>query len=98
MTNPFEPPVSRTGMNLTVNIDSVVLEGVAFGYRDRMRLHAALQTELAQLLAADGLAASLVTGGTRTAMPGGLIAAGSEADPETLGKQIAQAVYQGIGR
>lgn len=93
-----ERPVSQTGMNLNVQIDRVVLDGLNLGYLDRTRLNQAMRAELTQLLAADGLAAALLAGGAQPRLPAGSISAQADADPELLGRQIAQAVYKGIGR
>ena len=83
-------------MNINVHIEQLILEGLPITHSQRPRLQAAVETELARLLAADGLAPSSVAGGWVSHVPTGSIQLASANDPTHLGQQIAQAVYGGI--
>jgi hypothetical protein len=84
-------------MNINVSIERLILEGISLPHSQRPLIQAAVEAELARLLAADGLAHHLMEGGTLPAIPGGSIQLASNGNPGTLGQQIAQAVYGGIG-
>jgi hypothetical protein len=84
-------------MNITVNIERLILEGLPIAASQGPLVQAALEAELGRMLAADGLAASLLAGGARPTLPASAIQVGSGSDPAALGRQIAQALYGGIG-
>ena len=84
-------------MNINVNIERLVLEGVSVPPSQRPLLQAAVEAELVRLLTAEGLGAGLRSGGVVPRVPGGTIQLSSESNPTQLGQQIAQAVYGGIG-
>lgn len=86
------------GMNINVHIKRLVLDGISVSPGQRPHLQAAVEAELARLLAADGLAHSLLAGGAVPHVPAGAIQLTRESDPTHLGQQIARAVYRGIGR
>lgn len=85
-------------MNLNIHIERLVLDGLNLVPGQRELLQAALETELARLLAAGGLSPDLVSGGARPSLEAGSIQLASDGNPTRLGQQIAQAVYGGIGR
>ncbi|MFL6672249.1 MAG: hypothetical protein ACJ8LG_03035 [Massilia sp.] len=82
-------------MTLRVHIERLVLDGVG---APPQLLQAALQVELARLLAQGGLAPELARGAAvaRIAAPAPALA--TEAGGAQVGVQIAAAVYGGIGR
>jgi hypothetical protein len=84
-------------MNLNIHIERLILDGVALPQSQRLLVQAAAEAELTRLLAADGLAAHLLAGGSFLSLPGGSIQLSSNENPGALGQQIAQAVYSGIG-
>lgn len=84
-------------MNINVNIERLVLEGVSVPPSQRPLLQAAVEAELGRLLTAEGLSAGLRSGGVVPRVPGGTIQLSPESNPTQLGQQIAQAVYGGIG-
>lgn len=84
-------------MNINVSIERLILDGLPLMHNQRPLVQAAVEAELARLLAASGLAANLQAGGALPSIPGGSIQLPSDGDPNTLGQQIAQAVYGGIG-
>ncbi|MFB8790730.1 MAG: hypothetical protein U7123_18220 [Potamolinea sp.] len=85
-------------MNINVNIDRLILEGVSVPVSQRPLLQAAIEAELARLLTADGLASSWQTGGAVPSLSGEVIQLNSDNNPTQLGQQIAQSVYRGMGK
>jgi len=84
-------------MNINVNIERLVLEGVSVPPNQRPLLQAAVEAELARLLMAEGLGSGLRSGSVVPRVPAGTIKLSSEGNPAQLGQQIAQAVYGGMG-
>jgi hypothetical protein len=84
-------------MNINIHIERLILDGLPISHSQRPLVQAAVEAELARLLAADGLDSGLIAGGAMPSVPGGSIQLMSDGNPHTLGQQIAQAVYGGIG-
>ncbi len=84
-------------MNVNIHIERLILDGLPISHSQRPIVEAALKAELAGLFAADGLAPELQAGGALPRVPGGSIQLTSDGNPGQLGRQIAQAVYGGIG-
>ncbi len=84
-------------MNINVSIERLILDGISLPHSQRPLVQAAMEAELACLLAANGLAWHLMAGGTLPIVPGTSLQLTSNENPNTLGQQIAQAVYGGIG-
>jgi len=84
-------------MNVNVHIERLVLEGVDVASEQRGALHAAVETELVRLLTQGGLASHLSGGGATPRIDGGAISVPGGRKPAQLGRQIAAAVYGGIG-
>jgi hypothetical protein len=84
-------------MNINVSIERLVLDGLPVSHAQGSLIGAAVETELARLLAIGGLEMSLQSGGALPSVPVSAVqlAAGN---PAQLGRQIAQAVYGGIGQ
>ena len=90
-------------MEIKVHIERLILEGVALPHGGPALMQAALETELARLLAEGGLSPLLTSGGVLRSLPAGEIRLGGVSpsagpEPARLGQQIAQSVYRGIGR
>lgn len=85
-------------MSISLHIERLILDGLPVPHRQRSQLQAALEAELARLLAAGGLSIDLYTGGTLAGMKAGEIHVQDGENPAQLGKRIAQAVYRGIGQ
>ncbi len=85
------------GMNINIHIERLILDGLPISHSQRPLVQAAIEAELVRLLAADGLTPILQAGGAMPYVPGGSLQLASDGNPHTLGKQIAQAVYGGIG-
>ncbi len=88
-------------MNIHIIIDRLVLDGITISQREQPLLQAAMESELARLLAEGGLSRSLGSGGAYpilAAAPIQLTNQLTNQHPTHLGQQIAKAVYGGIGR
>ncbi len=83
--------------NIHIHIERLILDGLPIWHSQRPLLQAAAEAELVRLLAADGLAQNLQAGGAVPSIPARSIQLTSDGNPKTLGQQIAQAVYGGIG-
>lgn len=84
-------------MNIELNIERLVLDGLAATPRERAQIRAAVETELSRLLSEGGLARELAGGVALPALAAGHVQVGGDLDPRHLGEQIARAVYEGIG-
>jgi hypothetical protein len=84
-------------MNINVSIERLILDGLPLTHSQRPLLQAAVEAELARLLAAGGLATTLQAGGAVPTIPVGSIQVQNDSNPNTLGQQIARTVYGGIG-
>ncbi len=83
-----------TPYNLDFNIDELVLDG--FINVDRERLGAAVERELTRLFTERGVSPALRQGGRTARLDGGSFNAAPNTNADTLGAQIAQAVYGGL--
>lgn len=81
---------------IELHIEELILHGFAPG--DRARIGAALEGELARLLAERGLPEGLAQGGTIDQLDGGSCEVARGAAPEAVGAQLAHAVYGGLSR
>jgi len=84
-------------MEISVQIDRLVLEGIDVPYGQQPLLQQAFETELARLLAAGGPVPGLLSGGAVPSMPAEGIPLESENSATRLGVQIARSVYGGLG-
>ncbi|MDJ0737538.1 MAG: hypothetical protein QNJ47_26315 [Nostocaceae cyanobacterium] len=82
-------------MNLKLNIEQIILEGVDLPRSQRSRLQAAVETELLRLLSENGLPPHLQGGGTIPNLPATVnVTKGMK--PEQMGREIAQSIYGGM--
>jgi hypothetical protein len=77
-------------MDINLHIERLVLDGLPIRRSQGALVQAAVEAELAHLLAEGGLASSLQSGG---AVPMQLA---EEAKPAQIGRQIARAVHRGL--
>lgn len=84
-------------MNITVHIERLILVGIPVTPRQREALHAAVERELARLLSAGRLSPELLPGGAVPSVRANSIQLADESSPLHLGREIARAVYRGIG-
>ena len=83
-------------MTIHLHIDQLILHGFAPG--DRHRIGAAVERELSRMFAERSVPASLAQGGNVTNLDGGTFQMSGSSNPETIGTQVAQAVYGGLNR
>jgi hypothetical protein len=83
--------------NVDLRIEQLVLDGIDLPAHQSPLVQAAVEAELARLLAAEGLGAAWRAGGAVPRLSGGEIDLPADGDPSHLGQQIAQAVYGGLG-
>ena len=84
-----------TGQQVVIHIDELVIHGVDVG--SRRRLGAAVEAELARLLAQPGALAHLDADRTVDVVEAGAISLGPRPRAESIGAQIAEAVFHGLG-
>ncbi|MBD2102589.1 hypothetical protein [Leptolyngbya sp. FACHB-261] len=86
-------------MNINLQIDRLILNGIDLSPSQRRRLQVAIEGELAHLLTVQGLPADWQAGGTIANLPANLTVTPAQAsaqDPSSLGQQIAQSIYTGL--
>ena len=81
-----------------LHIERLVLDGVAVAPGDSPRLQVAVERELTRLIRERGLAPGMSTGGAVDAVRGGEVRLEPKGSPAKLGRQVASAVYGGIGK
>lgn len=80
-------------MNINIDIEKLILEGVPISPSQGRLLQAAVETELARLLANEGLPNNLLSGGVA---PSNAIQQKPGTNPTQMGQQIAQRIYRGM--
>jgi len=84
-------------MNIELHIERLILDGLPVERSQRPHLQAAVEAELTRLLAENGLAAELQTGGAVPSVRADAMQFKSGNTPMQWGQQIARSVYSGIG-
>jgi hypothetical protein len=87
-------------MNVNIHIERLVLDGLSVPCPQQTLLQAAVETELQRLITINGLSSGLQSGGAISHISGSEIqlTGNAENDPTYLGRQIAQAVCEGVSR
>lgn len=85
-------------MKINVQIERLILDGINIPPHQRPVLQAAVESELARLLAADGLNPELSAGAATPSLNAAPVQMATNNNPERFGQQIAQAVYKRIGQ
>jgi hypothetical protein len=82
-------------MSINLHIERLVLDGLSKSDAQAHLIGAALETELARLLAADGLESNLQSGSARqTVIPSAIHLTADQ--PAYVGQKIAQVLYRSI--
>jgi hypothetical protein len=84
-------------MSINVHIERLILDGLSVSDAQSPIIGAAVERELARLLATGGLERSLQDGGAWASVPVSNIQL-TAGKPAHLGQQIAAALYGGIGQ
>jgi hypothetical protein len=85
-------------MNINLHIERLILDGIPLGPGQRPLLQAAMEAELARLLASGGLCEGLQSGGAFYNVRTAGIQLADDRNPASMGEKIAGAVYRGIGK
>jgi hypothetical protein len=85
-------------MNITVHIERLILDGIVLPHRHRPVVQAAMEEELARLLARDGLSIDFQQSHVQQRVLAGVLEVNDTDEPVVLGRNIARAVYKGIGQ
>ena len=85
-------------MNVNLHIERLILDGIPVTPHQGRLVQAAVETELAHLLADGALTPELAQGAAIPTLPVANIFLSQNGTPTELGQQIAQAVYTGIGK
>lgn len=82
--------------NVELHIEELVLRGFAPGDRDRIA--GAVERRLTHLIATGGVGPALAQGGGVARLDGGAFDVAPRSSAETVGGQVAQAVYKGLAK
>lgn len=85
-------------MNVNLHIERLILDGVEVAPNQRHLLRAAVEAELGRLINLGGVGGEIGGGGTVPTVAGRSIQLQGNNGPGELGRQIAGAVYGGIGK
>jgi hypothetical protein len=83
-------------MNIDLSIERIMLDGITIQPGQHSALSAAVRTELMRLLREGGLAPGLSRPSAMARVDAPTIESPAAADPVTLGRDIARAVYGGV--
>jgi hypothetical protein len=83
-------------MKIYVHIERLVLEGLPYERRDATRMRAALEAELAGLVARTPTVGLLAQGGAVDRIQAVPVALGPLSAAESVGREIAGSVYEGL--
>ena len=83
---------------VTLHIERLIVDGIDIASGQRHLLIAAVETELGRLLSEGGVAPQLTNGGALARIVSPAIQLKGGDGPAQLGRQIAGAVYGGIGK
>ena len=83
-------------MNINIQIERLVLEGVPISSSQGRLLQEAVEEELGRLLSIGALPDNLQAGGVMPHVRGGAIQLTPGTNPNQLGQQIARVLYRGM--
>ena len=84
-------------MNINVHIERLILDNIGIKSHQKNELKTAVETELRQELVSQGIGFMLESNENRQSVRGRSISIENIPNPTSLGQQIANAVYKGIG-
>lgn len=84
-----------TPTNLELHLEELILHD--FPHSQRYHIAAAIEQELTRLFTEQGVPPSLTRGGQVAQIDGGTFNVPSNAAPNAIGAQVAQAIYEGFG-
>jgi hypothetical protein len=84
-------------MNIRLHIERLVLDGLPLSGNDSVRVPGAVQQELGRLLHSEKLRLPIASGGSTPGPEASTIRLSKSANAASIGRQVAAAVYSGIG-
>jgi hypothetical protein len=84
-------------VSLQIHVETLILDGVDLPAGEQPHMQASLEAELGRLLAEGGLAPSLAAGGALASLRTSDLSVAPGAGGAQMGRDIARAVYGGIG-
>jgi hypothetical protein len=85
-------------VKININIDRLVFDGVKLAAHERPLFQAAFENEMTRLIARDGLHQELRAGGAFQSVGTPAVQLSEGNNPHQIGRQLAHAVYRGIGQ
>jgi hypothetical protein len=85
-------------LRIKLHIERLSLEGLPLTRNQGAAVQTAVESELTRMLSERGLADGIRAGGAMPSLPAVRLEYASGASPAQLGRQIARAVYGGIGK
>jgi len=85
-------------VNINLHIERLVLDGVSVERHQQAELKAAVETELGRLLMSNGIGPGVQSSNRFRVVSGDLISIDNTHKPASLGQQIGNVVYRGIGK
>jgi hypothetical protein len=82
-------------MNINIQIEQLVLQGTSLTLEQQASLRSALQTELAHLIATNGVPTHLQAGGAIARLPTSMNVT-PRMNPTQLGQRLAHSIYGGL--
>jgi hypothetical protein len=83
-------------MNLNLHIERLIVEGLPLEWRERRTLQAAIERQLAHLLATHGIPRGLRTPGSAAALVAPAMRLGAETGAQPTGALIGASIYAGL--
>jgi hypothetical protein len=84
-------------MNININIERLILDGISVPHAQRPLLQAAVEAELGRLMTEGGVGEGWRSGGAVPSVLASPIQLAADGNYTQWGQQIAQSVYGGIG-
>lgn len=85
-------------MDVRLHIEHLVVDGYPMTPAQRTAFTGAAEAELTRLISAGGLSEAVAAGICVPALDGGRVHPASPFHPVSFGKEVARALYAGIGR
>lgn len=85
-----------SSMNINLNIDHLLLEGISIKPHQRAELKATVESALSRYLSSQDTDPCLLSDVSRSTVRGGTIDIKESSNPSVIGQQIAEVIYKGI--
>jgi len=85
-------------MNVRLHIERLILDGLPLAAAGAPHLQAAIESELTRLIAAGGVSSDWAGDRVVPSLRGGNVRMTPDSSHDDLGRQIAGALYRGVGK